>query len=80
MDTTENDRENADSRSNEPLTDTLEKLKPCRELLEGTINAGWSVIKEIVLKLMTSDGTQNHILSWLLQSKKALYASLPGLF
>ena len=70
---TEDDRpENADIRSNEPSPDTLEKLKPCRELLERTINTGLSVIKEIVIKLLASNGIQNQILSWLLQSKKAI--------
>ena len=72
MDTGEDDPKNADSSSNEPLSNTLEKLKPCLELLFGTIDVGLSVIKEIVIQLLTSDGIQNQILSWLLQSKKAI--------
>ena len=57
-------------RSNEPSLSTLEKLKPCLELLEGTINLGLSVIKEILIELLSNNGVQTHILSWLLQSKK----------
>ncbi len=72
VDTENNDPKNADSRSNEPSPDTLDKLKPCLELLEETINLGLSIIKEIVIKLLASDGIQNQILSWLLQSKKAI--------
>ncbi len=72
VDTGEDGPKNPDIRSNEPSPDTLEKLKPCLELLEGTIELGLSLIKEIVPKLLTSDGIQNQILSWLLQSKKAL--------
>ena len=54
VDTGEDDPEKADFSSNEPSPDTLEKLKPCLELLEGTIDVGLSVIKEIVIKLLTS--------------------------
>ena len=70
VDTGENDPKNAAHSSNEPLTDTLEKLKPCLELIERTINLGLSVIKEIVIELLANNGIQTHILSWLLQSKK----------
>ena len=38
VDTGEDEPKNADSRSNEPSLSNLEKLKPCLELLEGTIN------------------------------------------
>ncbi|MGB5714164.1 MAG: bifunctional DNA primase/helicase, partial [Waterburya sp.] len=72
VDTGKDESQNADFRSNEPSPDTLEKLKPCLELLEGTIDLGFSVIKEIVIKLLTSNGIQNQILSWLLQSKKMI--------
>ncbi len=61
MDTVANDPKNADSNSNKPSTDTNEKLKLCRELLEGTINVGLSVIKEIVSKLLTSNGIPDQI-------------------
>ncbi len=61
-----------DSRSNNPPPETLEKLKPCLELLEGTINLGLSVIKEIVVKFLVGDGVQKRILGWLLQSKKLI--------
>ena len=70
VDTGKDDPKNADFSSNEPLPDTLEKLKPCLELLEGTISLGLSVIKEIVIELVTNNGGQTHILNWLLQSKK----------
>lgn len=70
VDTGENEPKNADSSSNESSTDTLEKLKPCLELIERTINVGLSVIKEIVTELLANNGVQTHILSWLLQSKK----------
>ena len=72
VDTPNNDPKNADSRSNEPSTNTLDKLKPCLELLEGTINLGLSLIKEIVIELLANNGVQTHILSWLLQSKKLI--------
>ena len=72
VDTGEDELKNAGDSSKKPSSDTLEKLKPCRELLEGTIELGLSLIEEIVPKLLTSDGIQNQILSWLLQSKKAL--------
>ena len=65
-----NNPEDADSSSIEPSLDTNEKLKPCLELLEETINVGLSVIKEIVIELVTNNGPKTHILSWLLQSKK----------
>ncbi len=61
-----------DSRSNNPPPDTLEKLKPCLELLEGTINLGLSVIKEIIVKFLVSDGAQQQLLGWLLKSKKLI--------
>ncbi|MDJ0902588.1 MAG: DUF3854 domain-containing protein [Xenococcus sp. MO_188.B8] len=70
VDTEEDDPKNADFSSKKLSLDTLEKLKPYLKLIEGTINLGWSIIKEIVVKLLTSNGIQNHILSWLLQSKK----------
>jgi hypothetical protein len=72
VDTENKDPKNADSRSNEPSPDTLEKLKLCRELLEGTINLGFSLIKEIVIENLSSNGVQTQILSWLLQSKKPI--------
>ncbi len=72
VDTVKDDPENADSRSNEPSTNTLDKLKPCLELLEGTINLGLSLIKEIVIERIANNGVQTHILSWLLQSKKLI--------
>ncbi len=87
VDTVEDEPKNADNSSNElspntleklkPCLDelspnTLEKLKPCLELLEGTINLGFSLIKEIVVELLASNGVQTQILSWLLQSKKPI--------
>ncbi|MEM7756782.1 MAG: plasmid replication protein, CyRepA1 family [Cyanobacteria bacterium P01_A01_bin.40] len=70
VDTENDDPKNADSRSNGSPLDTLGKLKSCLELLEGTINLGLSVIEEIVVKLLVNNGIHDHILSWLLQSKK----------
>ena len=70
VDTENNEPKNADFRLNDLSSETLEKLKPCLELLEGTINLGLSVIKEIVLELPANNGSKTHILSWLLQSKK----------
>jgi hypothetical protein len=70
VDTVKNEPKNADFRLNDLSSETLEKLKPCLELLEGTINLGLSVIKEIVLELLANNGSKTHILSWLLQSKK----------
>ena len=70
VDTGENDPKNADYRSNGSPLDTLGKLKSCLELLEGTINLGLSVIKKIVIELVTNNGGQTHIQRWLLQSKK----------
>ncbi|MEO0012173.1 MAG: hypothetical protein RLZZ535_562 [Cyanobacteriota bacterium] len=70
VDTENNEPKNADFRLNDLSSETLEKLKPCLELLEGTINLGLSVIKEIVLELLANNGSKTHILSWLLQSKK----------
>ena len=70
MDTENNDLEDADFSSNEPSPDTNEKLKPCLELLEVTISLGLSVIKEIVIELVTNNGIPHHIQRWLLQSKK----------
>lgn len=70
VDTENNDPKDADSSLNEPLPNTNEKLKPCLKLLEGTINLGFSVIKEIVVKLLATDDIPHQILSWLLQSKK----------
>ena len=70
VDTENNDPENADSSSIEPSLDTLEKLKPCLELLFGSINLGLSVIEEIVVKLLAKNNPETHILGWLLQSKK----------
>lgn len=70
VDTENNEPKNADFRLNDLSSETLEKLKPCLELLEGTINLGLSVIKEIVLENLANNGSKTHILSWLLQSKK----------
>ena len=72
VDTENNDPKNADSSSNEPSPDTLEKLKPYLELLEGTIDLGLSVISEIMVKLMTNDGVPNQILRWLDRSKNLI--------
>ena len=69
VDTRDDDSESEDSRYFDPPPDTLEKLKPCLELLEGTINLGWEVIKEIVVKFFVSDEVQKRILGWLLQSR-----------
>ena len=70
VDTENDDPKNADYRSNGSSLDTLGKLKSCLELLEGTISLGLSVIEEIVVKLLVNNGIHDHILSWLLQSKK----------
>ena len=70
VDTKNSSSKNADFSSNEPLPDTLEKLKPCLELLFGSINLGLSVIGEIVVKLLAKNNPETHIFSWLLQSKK----------
>ncbi|NJK58651.1 MAG: DUF3854 domain-containing protein [Pleurocapsa sp. SU_5_0] len=72
VDTVADEPKNADFEPNEPSLSTLEKLKPCLELLEGTINLGFSLIKEIVIELLASNGVQTQILSWLLQSKKPI--------
>ena len=72
VDTKNNNPEDADSSSIEPSPVALEKLKACRELLEGTINLGLSIIKEIVIKSLSNNGVQTHILSWLNQSNKPL--------
>lgn len=72
MDTGKDDPNLADNSSNEPSPDPLSKLKPCLELLEVTIDLGLSVIKEIMVKLMTNDGVPNQILSWLDRSKKSM--------
>ena len=65
VDTGEGHSKNADHREDEPSSDTLEKLRPYLESLEGTVNSGLSVIKEIIIKLLTRDGIQNRVLSWL---------------
>ena len=70
VDTENSSSKKADISSNEPSPVALEKLKPCRELLEGTINLGLSIIKEIVIELLASNGVQTHILNWLDRSKK----------
>ncbi|MGV2829340.1 hypothetical protein [Myxosarcina sp. GI1(2024)] len=72
VDTGKDDPNLADNSSNEPSPDPLSKLKPCLELLEVTIDLGLSVIKEIMVKLMTNDGVPNQILSWLDRSKKSM--------
>ena len=72
VDTGEDDPKNADFSSNEPSSDPLEKLKPCLELLERTINLGLSVIGEIVVRLLAKNNVQTNILSWLNQSKKLI--------
>jgi hypothetical protein len=72
VDTENNEPKNADFRLNDLSSETNEKLKPCLELLEGTINLGLSVIKEIVLELLANNGSKTHILSWLNQSNKPL--------
>jgi hypothetical protein len=48
VDTEKDVPQNVDSNSNELLPHTLEKLKPCLELLEGTINLGMEVIKGLI--------------------------------
>ena len=70
VDTENNDPKNADFSSNESLPDTREKLKPCLELLFGSINLGLSVIGEIVVRLLAKNNPETHIFSWLLKSKK----------
>ena len=43
----------------------LDKLKPALNLLEGTIDLGVAVIKEIVRSLLFQNNLQKHILRWL---------------
>lgn len=76
VDTREDEPKNADYRSNESSTNTLDKLKPCLELLEGTINLGFSLIKGIVIENLSNNGAQNHILNWLNQYKKLVIVSI----
>ncbi len=75
VDTGETEPEITDIRSNKPSPYVLEKLVPCLKLLETTIDGGFSVIREILMKLLTCGGIQNHILMWL-QSKKVLWCSI----
>ena len=55
LDTEKDGVKNPDSNSNELLPHTLEKLKPCLELLEGTINLGMEVIKGLINGVSCTD-------------------------
>ena len=74
--TTENNQpENVDSEYIDSSPNTLEKLKPCLELLEGIINKGQEVIKEMMEMLLASIRgqkiaflAQQQLLDWLLRT------------
>ncbi|MGK7896002.1 MAG: hypothetical protein AB4372_20905, partial [Xenococcus sp. (in: cyanobacteria)] len=53
--TTENNpSENQETEYKNSSSNTLEKLKPCFSLLEGIVNQGQEVIKEIMVQLLAS--------------------------
>ncbi len=78
--TTENNQaENRGTESQESSPKTLEKLKPCFELLEGVIKGGKKIIKEMMAQLIVAQGGQLGIMvlqhqlhSWLLSSGKLI--------
>ena len=65
VDTGEDEFQNANRSSNEPSPVTVEKLRPCLELLEETIRIGFWFIKDIVSNLLMS---RNLVVSRLLLS------------
>ena len=81
--TTENNQpENVDSEYIDSSPNTLEKLKPCLSELEGTINLGQEVIKEMMLQLLVSIRgqkiaifAQQQLLDWLFKSLKLITIS-----
>ena len=78
--TTENNQpDSRESEYKDLSSNTLDKLKPCLELLDGIINQGQEVIKQILVQFLVSKegqriviGTQNHLLDWLVKSKKLI--------
>lgn len=78
--TTENEPvENRKTEYKDLSPDTLDKLKPCLELLEGIINSGQEVIKEILAQLLVNMVgqkiaflAQQQLLDWLVKSRKLM--------
>ena len=78
--TTENNQADSfESEYKDSLPHTLEKLKPCFSLLDGIINLGQEVLKEMIYMLFVSMVGQNitklvqhQLLDWLLKSRKLI--------
>ena len=79
LDTKNNSSEPKDSEYINSSPNTLEKLKPCLELLEEIINQGQEVIKQILVQFLVSEEgqrivmvAQNYLLDWLVKFKKLI--------
>jgi len=78
--TTENNQpENVDNEYIDSSPNTLEKLKPCFSLVEGIINTGKNVIKEMMVQFLArmvgqklTFVVQHQLLDWLFKSRKLI--------